>query len=229
MPIMPQTSNFYLPKTLYLYGTDPIFLDHSVQSSKDLQSSPGGSWLIYEQDKVRSLREAFCRQNIPNVINLLATVLVFLIVIYLQGVRVGYSGNFLVNPLGVWKESEYSGHSIPVGALLTILADMAANPFHALFHVLFMLSASALFSKTWIEVSGSSSRDVAKQLKRDLNRYVPTAAAFGGMCTSALTMLADFKGAIGSGTGILVVVTIIYQYFNTCEKEKASELGVFGL
>lgn len=42
---------------------------------------------------------------------------------------------------------------------------MAANPFHALFYLVFMLSACALFSKTWIEVSGSSARDVAKQLK----------------------------------------------------------------
>jgi protein transport protein SEC61 subunit alpha len=42
---------------------------------------------------------------------------------------------------------------------------MAANPYHALFYLVFMLSACALFSKTWIEVSGSSARDVAKQLK----------------------------------------------------------------
>jgi len=48
---------------------------------------------------------------------------------------------------------------------LCSLADMAANPFHALFYIVFMLSACALFSKTWIEVSGSSARDVAKQLK----------------------------------------------------------------
>lgn len=45
------------------------------------------------------------------------------------------------------------------------LADMAANPYHAVFYLVFMLSACALFSKTWIEVSGSSARDVAKQLK----------------------------------------------------------------
>jgi preprotein translocase subunit SecY len=45
------------------------------------------------------------------------------------------------------------------------LADILANPFHALFYVVFMLSACALFSKTWIEVSGSSAKDVAKQLK----------------------------------------------------------------
>jgi len=45
------------------------------------------------------------------------------------------------------------------------LAEVAANPLHALVYVAFMLSACALFSKTWIEVSGSSSSDVAKQLR----------------------------------------------------------------
>ena len=38
----------------------------------------------------------------------------------------------------------------------------------------------------------------------------------------ALTIVADFMGAIGSGTGILLAVTIIYQYFETYEKERAA-------
>ncbi len=46
-----------------------------------------------------------------------------------------------------------------------------------------------------------------------LKRYIPIAAAFGGMCIGALTVVADFMGAIGSGTGILLAVTIIFQYF----------------
>ena len=44
--------------------------------------------LITRTNKVAALREAFYRQNLPNVTNLLATVLVFLIVIYFQGFRV---------------------------------------------------------------------------------------------------------------------------------------------
>jgi protein transport protein SEC61 subunit alpha len=66
-------------------------------------------------------------------------------------------------------------------------------------------------------------------LQKELNRYIPTAAAFGGMCIGALTVVADFMGAIGSGTGILLAVTIIYQYFEMYEKEKASEAGMFGI
>ncbi|WZZ16327.1 hypothetical protein YC2023_109416 [Brassica napus] len=174
--------------------------------------------LITKSNKVAALRQAFYRQNLPNVTNLLATVLIFLIVIYFQGFRVvlpvrsksargqqgsypiklfytsnmpiilqsalvsnlyfisqllyrKFSGNFFVNLLGQWKESEYSGQSIPVSGLAYLItapasfAEMAAHPFHALFYIVFMLTACALFSKTWIEVSGSSARDVAKQLK----------------------------------------------------------------
>jgi protein transport protein SEC61 subunit alpha len=40
--------------------------------------------LITRSDKVRGLKEAFYRQNLPNVTNLLATVVVFLVVIYFQ-------------------------------------------------------------------------------------------------------------------------------------------------
>ena len=58
----------------------------------------------------------------------------------------------------------------------------------------------------------------------ELNRYVPTAVAFGGLCIGALSVLADFMGAIGSGTGILLAVTIIYQYFEIFIKEQ-SEIG----
>jgi len=48
-----------------------------------------------------------------------------------------------------------------------------------------------------------------------LRKYIPIAATFGGVCIGSLTILADFMGAIGSGTGILLAVTIIYGYFET--------------
>eukprot|EP01103_Thecamoeba_quadrilineata_P009964 TRINITY_DN204_c0_g2_i1.p1 TRINITY_DN204_c0_g2~~TRINITY_DN204_c0_g2_i1.p1 ORF type:complete len:478 (-),score=91.68 TRINITY_DN204_c0_g2_i1:142-1575(-) len=249
--------------------------------------------LITKTDKVRALKEAFYRQNLPNVTNLLATVLVFMIVIYFQGFRVNipvknlrqrgsagsypiklfytsnipiilqtalvsnlyflsqllykrFSRNIFVNLLGVWQEAgRGSGQSIPVGGLAYYIsppynfAEIASDPIHAIVYLVFILTTCALFSKTWIEVSGSSSRDVAKQLqsqqmtipghrqqdmKKTLDRYIPTAAAFGGLCIGALSVFADFMGAIGSGTGILLAVTIIYQYFEIFTKEKA-ELG----
>nr|QWE91223.1 Sec61 alpha 1 subunit [Placidida sp.] len=250
--------------------------------------------LITRTDKVRALKEAFYRQNLPNISSLLATVLVFLVVIYFQGFRVDlpvknqrargvqstypiklfytsnmpiilqtalvsnlyffsqllhrrFPNNLLVSLLGSWREVEGSAQSVPVGGLSYYLspphslAEVAADPVHAVVYIVFILTACALFSKLWIEVSGQSSRDVARQLReqgmvmkghRDsaivhvLNRYIPTAAAFGGMCIGALSIFADFMGAVGSGTGILLAVNIIYGLFETVNKERAQEAGV---
>jgi len=247
--------------------------------------------LISRGDKVRALKEAFYRQNLPNVTNLLATALVFVIVIYLQGFRVdlpvkyqrqrGQPGsypiklfytsnmpiilqtalvsnlyflsqllyrrfpeNFLINLFGAWQDvgSRGGGQSVPVGGLAYYIsppyntADIMADPLRAMIYVAFVLSSCALFSKAWPDVSGSSAKDVAKQLReqqmtmrghrdtsleKELSRYIPTAAAFGGLCIGALSVFADFIGAIGSGTGILLAVTIIYQYFEIFAKEQA--------
>eukprot|EP01025_Chloroclados_australasicus_P024264 TRINITY_DN243_c0_g1_i1.p1 TRINITY_DN243_c0_g1~~TRINITY_DN243_c0_g1_i1.p1 ORF type:complete len:494 (+),score=30.36 TRINITY_DN243_c0_g1_i1:61-1482(+) len=252
--------------------------------------------IITRDDKISALKEAFYRQNLPNIMNLMSTVAVFLIVIYFQGFRVDlpvrskrtrgqqgsypiklfytsnmpiilqsalvsnmyfisqmlfkkYGSNVLVQLLGRWQENSY-GQMSPVGGLVYYispphsLTEVAARPMHALIYIAFTLSACALFSKTWIEVSGSSANDVAKQLKdqgmffqghrdtlqalkRELNRYIPTAAAFGGMCIGALTIVADFLGAIGSGTGILLAVTIIYSYFEQYDKEAAQGERLF--
>merc|ERR1719456_1588561 len=251
--------------------------------------------LVSKSDKVMALKEAFYRQNAPNITSLFATVLVFFVVIYFQGFRVDlavkyekirgqmgtypiklfytsnipiilqtalvsnlyffsqllykrFKSNMLVNLLGQWQDVDYSGQSIPVGGIAYYISpphsfsDVWDDPIHVIFYIAFVLISCALFSKTWIEVSGSSARDVAKQLKeqqmmmpgyRDselpkvLNRYIPTAAAFGGACIGALTILADFLGAIGSGTGILLAVTIIYQYFETVYKEKEQGNALF--
>jgi len=251
--------------------------------------------LFTKSDKLSALRESFYRSNAPNLTNLMATVLVFLIVIYFQGFRVDlavksqkirgqqgsypiklfytsnipiilqtalvsnlyffsqllykrFKSNFLVNILGQWQEIDVGSTSIPVGGIAyyisppTSLMDIVDDPLHSFVYITFVLVSCALFSKTWIEVSGSSSRDVARQLRdqqmvmkgyRDsslvqvLNRYIPTAAAFGGMCIGALTLVADFLGAVGSGTGILLAVTIIYQYYEMLVKEKEQGNSIF--
>jgi len=60
------------------------------------------------------------------------------------------------------------GHSVPVAGLAYYISpprefsELITDPFHSLFYIAFVLLTCALFSKTWIEVSGSSPRDVAK-------------------------------------------------------------------
>jgi len=189
----------------------------------------------------------FYTSNIPII---LQTAFVSNLYFFSQILAKKFKGNFLVNLLGKWQEYDMAGHSAPVGGLAYYISpprdfvDIIRDPFHTLFYTAFVLGSCALFSKIWIDVSGSSARDVAKQLMdqdmiiegmreesmvRYLNRYIPTAAAFGGMCIGALSIFADFMGAIGSGTGILLAVTIIYQYFEMIakEKERGAETFIF--
>ena len=143
-----------------------------------------------------------------------------------------------------------AGHSAPIGGLAYYISppqsfyDIQRDPIHALIYTVFVMGSCAFFSRIWIDVSGSSSKDVARQfidqelmiegmreesMVKYLNKYIPTAAAFGGVCIGALSIFADFMGAIGSGTGILLAVTIIYQYFEQIakEKERGAETFIF--
>jgi len=229
-------------------------------------------------DKTRALKEAFYRQNLPNMMNLIATLAVFAAVIYLQGTpsivlcltlafRVEipvksvkfrgqrgtypiklfytsnmplmlqstltsniflvsqmifnrYPDNLLVQLIGVWEGRDGSGQLHAISGLAYYLSppltltSALLDPIHTAIYFTFMLSACALFSKTWIEVSGASPREVAKQLKeqsmtiaghreqsmyKELKRVIPTAAAFGGATIGALSAISDLIGALGSG------------------------------
>ena len=45
------------------------------------------------------------------------------------------------------------------------IKEVLLDPIHTIIYIAFITSACAIFSKTWIEVSGSGPRDIAKQLK----------------------------------------------------------------
>merc|ERR1711988_1977806 len=110
----------------------------------------------------------FYTSNIPII---LQTALVSNLYFFSQLLYRRFKSNMLVNLLGQWQELDYGGQSIPVGGLAyyisppSTFSDIWEDPIHALVYVLFVLLSCALFSKTWIEVSGSSPRDVAKQLR----------------------------------------------------------------
>ena len=155
-----------------------------------------------------------------------------------------------VKLLGDWTpatlETGAVANTVPVGGLAyyvsppATFSDMLHDPFHALFYLMFTLTACAIFARTWTEVSGSSVRDVARQFRDNqivmkghretatakiLGRYIPIAAALGGICIGTLTVVADYMGAIGTGTGILLTVTIIFEFQEAFMKENASRMG----
>jgi hypothetical protein len=52
----------------------------------------------------------------------------------------------------------------------TMLPEAILDPTHTAIHIALMLAACALLSKTWVDVSGSGPRDIAKQpIVRHLN------------------------------------------------------------
>lgn len=133
-----------------------------------------------------------------------------------------------------------AGHSAPVGGLAYYISpprdwfDIQRDPFHALFYATFVMGSCAFFSRIWIDVSGSAPRDVVSNLLQNdmtieglgkeamvkyLARYIHIAATFGGVCIGGLCIFADFMGAIGSGTGIMLAVTIIFSFFEQISKE----------
>jgi protein transport protein SEC61 subunit alpha len=232
--------------------------------------------LLTWPNKQLALREAFFRQNLPNIMNLLSTFVIFAVVIYLQGFRVEipvksqrqrgmrgsypvrlfytsnmpimlqsalssniflisqmlfqrFSDNLLVRLIGVWEAKESQGPQLHAVSGLAYymsppfsISEALLDPIHTMVYLIYMITACALFSKTWVEVSGSSPRDVAKQLKdqglvmaghreqsmyRELKRVIPTAAAFGGAVIGLISCVSDLMGALGSGTSILLAVT----------------------
>lgn len=181
----------------------------------------------------------FYTSNTPIILQtaLVSNLYFFSQLLYKQG-----KGYMLVNLIGQWQEVPETGLTMPVGGVAYYMSppssflDIFYDPIRTIIHTSFVLVSCALFARVWINVSGSAPRDVAKQMRdqqmmmpgyRDsdlpavLNRYIPIAAVTGGACLGALTIIADFLGAIGSGTGILLAVTIIYEYFETVCKEKA--------
>jgi protein transport protein SEC61 subunit alpha len=179
----------------------------------------------------------FYTSNMPLMLTSALTSNVFLIS---QMIYNRYPDNLLVKLIGEWESRDGSGQLRAISGLAYYMSppldikSALMDPIHTALYVAFMLTACALFSKTWIEVSGASPREVAKQLKeqnmtiaghreqsmyKELKRVIPTAAAFGGAMIGALSVVSDLIGALGSGTGILLATTIIYSYIEMAAKE----------
>ena len=121
-----------------------------------------------------------------------------------------------------------------------LLAIAATNSFvglptvldslRAVTYMLFFVVGAIAFSVFWISTSGMDSRSVAEQIeglgmqvpgfRRDpriveqvLNRYIPTLAVLSGLFLGVLASVADFTSALGTGTGILLTVMILYNLY----------------
>lgn len=152
-----------------------------------------------------------------------------------------FPNNLAIKFIGTWEAKQGGGQQLFAISGVSYymqpplnLQEALLDPIKTVIYVLFVLGTCAFFSKTWIEVSGTAPRDVAKQFKdqglviaghretsvyKELKKIIPTAAAFGGATIGALSVVSDMFGCLGSGTSILMAATTIYSYYEMAAKE----------
>ena len=217
-----------------------------------------------------SFVNAFFRAGttLPSMMGVVATILVFLIVVYAESMRIeiplaygtygGVRGRYPIKFL-------YTSN-IPVILAMTVFANfriiaavlnapwiseytsapnglsaVIANPLHAVIYMVILVFACMGFAWLWVNLTSMGPRDVAKQLdesgmlipgfRRDikvmewvLSRYIMPTAILGGVFVGLLSAGADFLGALGSGTGILLTVGIMYSLYQEIAKERVAEM-----
>ncbi len=123
---------------------------------------------------------------------------------------------------------------------------------HVLIYVGVMVGGSILFAKFWIMTTNMGPEAVARQiessglqipgfrrdprvLKRVLERYIPIVTVISGAVVGGLAAGADLIGTVGnaSGTGVLLAVGIMIQFYEALGREQMMEMhpvlrGFFG-
>jgi len=187
----------------------------------------------------------FYTSNMPIMLQSTLTNLVFMVSSIIYNSTGGAAWAAIV---GKWVTTP-NGRQVPIGGLVyymtapNSIADAATDPIHTFIYIAYMLISCTIFAQLWLTMSGSSAKDVAKNLQAQgmtvvgyrqttmhvaLNRYIPTAAGLGGLGVGALTVFADFMGAVGSGTGILLAVGFILNTIETIRQQEADQAGLGG-
>lgn len=133
--------------------------------------------------------------------------------------------------------------SMPRGLILPLIhGTFSLNMLlQAIGYTLFMAIGAMIFSVLWVYTSGMDPRSVAEQIqaigfqipgfRRDpriieqvLARYIMPLAVMGGLFVGLLAAFADFTGALGTGTGILLTVMIIYNFYEEISRRYLEEM-----
>jgi preprotein translocase subunit SecY len=153
----------------------------------------------------------------------------------------------IIGDFNVTVSSTGTRNVVPVGGLTYYVSapaniqQVAIDPLRAAGYMGILVAFCAIFSLVWLEVGGLGPSKVAQQLMDSgmqipgyrrsgkpiesvLKRYIPVVTVVGGIIVGLVASLADFLGTFGTGTGILLSVGIIYQYYELLMKERAAEM-----
>lgn len=149
------------------------------------------------------------------------------------------NANPLLNILGMF---DPTSPSTPVGGILYYVTAprgldiVALDPMRAVLYVAFMVGIVVLFGRLWIELGGLSAKSAAKNLldadvqipgfrrsnepvENLLQKYIPSVTILGSIILGLLAGTSDVLGTFGSGTGMLLTVDILINYYNLLVRE----------
>jgi preprotein translocase subunit SecY len=112
----------------------------------------------------------------------------------------------------------------------------------ALTHIIFYMGLCMLFGVFWVKTSGMDSKSQAKNiaasglqvagfrqdiriLESILERYIMPLTVMGGAAIGLLASLTDIFGAVVSGTAILLVIMIMYQFYQNIAQQHFNDMN----
>lgn len=112
---------------------------------------------------------------------------------------------------------------------------------HVIVYGIALVALCVVFGWFWIETTGMGAADVAAQLEKAglqipgfrqdpritqkiLERYIPIITILGSIFVGLLAWFADIAGALGTGTGILLTVGIIYRFYEDLAQQQLFEM-----
>jgi len=246
--------NGYDPSILSLSVTFVIFFAviwmESVRVEIPLQ------YAKYRGMKARYPIKLLYTSNIPVILAqaLYANILFFGQIIW--GAFNSENNNPFLNWIGTFYREEETGRMVadsglakyitPPQGIFRLIEEGMEGWVHIFIYAALMILLCWGFSKIWVDISGIAPRDVSRQLlnsgyivpgfrtsekvlERLLERYIPIVAGLGGFLIGILAAAADIMGALASGTGILLMVSIIKQYYEQIAKEQLAGMGGEGV
>jgi protein transport protein SEC61 subunit alpha len=232
----------HLPNLANVFSTVLIFL--AVVLFEHIKINVGLMTTVSRQEPKPFEIKLFYTSNTPIIVQ---STIISQICSFSKIINSHWPDSLVTRLLGVWRSPEQGlgdDWQVPVSGLVyylqapTSVKHTLTDPLHTLVYLVICLSTAGIIAYYYINIGGQSPADVAKSLKtqhltlkghredqksieRKLSRLIPTAAALGGILTGLLSFIADFLGAFGSGTGIILAVSIIYQFAEDVGKEWA--------
>jgi preprotein translocase subunit SecY len=109
-------------------------------------------------------------------------------------------------------------------------------------HMLFFMFFSTIFAIFWVKTSGMDAKAQAHKiassglqvagfrqderiLESILNRYIMPLTVMGGLAIGLLASLTDLLGALVSGTAVLLVIMIFFQFYQNIAKQHETDMN----